>query len=53
MVKDWKDETRKLQQKKLQEKRMKGYVGELHLLTGESSLTNFSPKPPQSKTMML
>lgn len=26
MVKDWKDETRKLQQKKLQERRMKGYV---------------------------
>jgi len=34
MVKDWKDETRKLQQKKLQERRIKGYVGELSLLTG-------------------
>jgi len=30
MVKDWRDETRKLQQKKLQERRMKGYVGELN-----------------------
>jgi len=26
MVKDWKDETRKLQQKKLQERRVKGYI---------------------------
>jgi len=27
MVKDWRDETRRLQQQKLHERRMKGYVG--------------------------
>ena len=30
MVKDWRDETRLQQQKKLQERRLKGYVGELN-----------------------
>jgi len=38
MVKDWKDETRKLQQKKLQERRVKGYIGELNLLAVSSSM---------------
>jgi len=32
-VKDWRDEAKYLQQKKLQERRMKGYVGELSLFS--------------------
>jgi len=32
MVKDWRDETKQLQQQKLQERRVKGYVGEFILL---------------------
>jgi len=33
MVKDWRDEAKYLQQKKLQERRMKGYVGESNLFS--------------------